>query len=467
AMDRLENEALARGWTEEQWTSPFPNMDGETADNARLRKQWTTPFLRLRAVVTNGGALRPTGEQLTEAIRGLWRDLDVGEQLAKLEQDAAPHRFNPQLHSTVWQQANSLLDDVARAFAGESLSMAVWLAILEAGLSGLTVGVIPPALDQVLIGTVDRSRNPDLRLALLLGVNETVFPAPPPARTLLTEPDCAELRGCDVNIGPGIRRILAREQYLGYIACTRPRETLLLTFAQHDDGGTALNPSPFLSHIKRLFPQLAVEKFTGPGDAAPEHVCEWVPRLLRVGGGESWCGLADMPAFAPLRDRLKLFARPELPGRITALLAEALYGRELRTSVSRLEQFAGCAFRFFVNSGLQAGERRLFELDARQRGSFQHEALARFHFELERDAKRWHDLTPVGARQRMADVCTALVPEFGHGVLAASAAARFAARTMSRSLGDFVAAMTEWMRQYEFEPAVVEIDFGGGPEGLP
>ena len=68
-------------------------------------------------------------------------------------------------------------------------------AILEAGLAGLTVGVIPPALDQVLIGAVDRSRNPDLQLALVLGVNESVFPAPPPPRHLLTESDCAELGG--------------------------------------------------------------------------------------------------------------------------------------------------------------------------------------------------------------------------------------------------------------------------------
>jgi ATP-dependent helicase/nuclease subunit B len=40
----------------------------------------------------------------------------------------------------------------------------------------LTVGVIPPALDQVLIGAIDRSRNPELKLAIVLGLNEE-FPA--------------------------------------------------------------------------------------------------------------------------------------------------------------------------------------------------------------------------------------------------------------------------------------------------
>ena len=54
-----------------------------------------------------------------------------------------------------------------------------WLPVIEAGLANLTVGVIPPALDQVLIGAIDRARNPDLRLAFVLGLNEGVFPATP------------------------------------------------------------------------------------------------------------------------------------------------------------------------------------------------------------------------------------------------------------------------------------------------
>jgi ATP-dependent helicase/nuclease subunit B len=46
---------------------------------------------------------------------------------------------------------------------------------LEAGLASLTVGVVRFALDQVLIGAIDRSRNPDLKLALVLGLNQRAF----------------------------------------------------------------------------------------------------------------------------------------------------------------------------------------------------------------------------------------------------------------------------------------------------
>ena len=44
------------------------------------------------------------------------------------------------------------LDNLALAFATESMTLREWLPIVEAGLVNLTVGVIPPALDQVLLG---------------------------------------------------------------------------------------------------------------------------------------------------------------------------------------------------------------------------------------------------------------------------------------------------------------------------
>src|ERR1035441_1329456 len=85
----------------------------------------------------------------------------------------------------------------------------------------------------------------------------------------------------------------------------------------------------------------------------------------------------------------------------TLFRSEKLYGPVLQTSVSRLEEFAQCPFKFFVRSGLRAGERKIFELDARERGSFQHEVLKKFHDDLAKENKRWRDLTPPEARERI------------------------------------------------------------------
>ena len=176
---------------------------------------------------------------------------------------------------------NAWVDNVERAFDAEPLPLREWLPILEAGLAGLTVGVIPPALDQVSIGAIDRSRNPDIRLALVLGMNETVFPAPPQSSVLLTDADRAALEARGIGLSTA-RRQLGQERYFGYVACTRARQRLVLTYCLANSAGKPLNPSPFLSQFKQLFPALEFEIFPRTLDwRTSEHATELIAPLLR------------------------------------------------------------------------------------------------------------------------------------------------------------------------------------------
>jgi ATP-dependent helicase/nuclease subunit B len=148
-------------------------------------------------------------------------------------------------------------------------------------------------------------------------------------------------------------------------------------------------------------------------------------------------------------------------------MAARLYGPFLRTSVSRMEQFAACPFKFFVHSGLRAEERKLFELDIKEQGTFQHDVLALFHEQLRAEQKRWRDITPAEARERVAGIARGLVASYRDGLLEASEQTRFMARILTESLQDFVETLTGWMReQYQFDPVAVELPFGED-EGSP
>jgi len=461
-IDRLENEALARGWKGEAWFAPLPPDSGQSDWPERLRRKWIGPFSDFRNRLA-APPFRLDGPSLLQAVRALWRDLDAEK---KLQDWSAAEGGERAVHATVWQQMNQWLENLGLAFAGEALPARDWLPILEAGLAGLSVGVIPPALDQVLIGTIDRSRNPELKLALLLGVNESVFPAAPPSGRLLGEADREALAQCDLPLGRGRREFLGRERFLGYIACTRSRGRLVVTSAQRDSDGNPLNPSPFFAHLNRLFSQAPLEKFAPPDWRQALHLGELAGPLAR--GGDRPPILRELlgrPAFASLRAQLAAFASVAEPEQLAPELAAQLYGPALRASVSRLEEFAACSFKFFVRSGLRAEERQRYELDVRERGSFQHAVLARFHEGLRREHKKWRDLAPAEARRRVQESVAELLPQFREGLLSASAQARFAARTVTESLQDFVAATVEWMAQYQFDPWEVELGFGmeGGP----
>ena len=479
-IDQFENAALEFGWRGPKWRQPeqSPGGPGSMDWFGKLGKKILPPFEKFAARLGQhqGG---PTGSRLADAVRELWDALSVEETLRnwslpdnETAADAADHSL---LHSTVWDQMNSWLDNVALAFPKEHLSLREWLPIVEAGLSNLTVGVVPPALDQVLIGAVDRARNPDLKVAFVLGVNEGVFPAASPALTILTQADCDELEQRGASLGLNLRERLARERYLCYIACTRAGEKLVLTCSRQNAAGKTLNPSSLMTHLQTLFPALALSEFRHDPDwREAQHRIEMVAPLAEIGrhGDESipenWRHFIQLPPLANLRKCLDTLAEPDPGENISPELAEALYGPALQTSVSGLEEFAQCPFRFFIHSGLRAEERKQFELDARERGSFQHEVLKVFHEQLKAEHKHWRDLTPAQARERIRDIAATLAPDYRDGLLRADDRSRFAARMLSESLQDFVETLVAWMhRQYEFDPAAVEFGFGFGAGGAP
>ena len=464
-IDRLENTALEFGWHGKKWREPLPDEFLE-----RIRKTILPPFEVFSARLGKT-SLKPDGVQLAGCLRELWDELRVEETLGKWGSpeldNLSPVTRHSSLHSTVWAQMNGWLDNLVLAFPREPLPLRDWLPVVEAGLAGLTVGVIPPVLDEVLIGAVDRARNPDLKLALVLGLNESVFPATPAAPAILTDADRDELEQSGVALGPDLRERLSRERFFGYIACTRASEKLVLTFSRHDADGRALNPSPFVAHLRNIFPALEVEAFQNEiGPAEAEHANELIPFLVQTQNSKSkiqnWGMLLKLPALKILADGLATLREPDPAEMLSPVLAETLFGSTLQTSVSRLEEFAQCPFKFFVRSGLHAGERKIFELDARERGSFQHEVLKKFHDDLAQKNKRWRDLTPPEARAQIRIVAGELMENFRGGLMRETAQTRFEARTMTEALQDFVEVIVAWMRgQYEFDPAAAELNFGG------
>ncbi len=508
-IDDLENLALEFGWRGRKWREPLPLENCE-----RLRKIIFPPFETFfnRLDKTN---FKPDGEQLAVALRALWNDLDVQatlEQWTLDEEKSSSAIRHSSPHQTVWNQINDWLDNVALAFSHDPLPLREWLPILEAGLANLTVGMVPPALDQVLIGAVDRARNPDLKLVLALGMNETVFPAAPAAQIILTDADRDEL--ChSLSLGPDLRERLARERYYGYIACTRASEKLVATFSRHTTDGKSLNPSPFITHLRQVFPGLEIEEFSANFDWCKiEHANELAVEIVRsasvpgrsyvampthfanlqtthsldnAGSGDGrspaqqakgldantpalFSQLLKIPALTELVNKLSQMREPELSEGLSPALAEKLYGLTLRTSASRLEEFAACPFRFFVRSGLRAGERKVFELDARERGSFQHEVLKIFHDQLTVEGKRWRDLAPADARARVGKIAAGQTEHYRDGLLRDTAESRFAARALAESLQDFVEIIVTWLReQNDFDPAAAELGFGGKDDRVP
>jgi ATP-dependent helicase/nuclease subunit B len=194
-----------------------------------------------------------------------------------------------------------------------------------------------------------------------------------------------------------------------------------------------------------------------------QHDCELLPLLLP--DSKRAINLASHSVFARQIEALSWCRVEPVFSPLPAGLADRLYGNPLHTSVSKFEDFPACPFKFFVRSGLNAKERKTFELESKQQGSFQHKLLELFHKDLQKFQLRWRDLQPMEARQRIRNIAEKIIPEFGGGIMIAKPENQFLAHIYTGLIEDFVAQIIAWMQQqWLFDPVEVEIGFGNDEE---
>src|SRR6185312_8044694 len=125
-IDRLENEALARGWKGVMWQEPIhiENQPQLSEQLESIRKKIILPFKKLVAQLMVHQN-RPTGPQLAAALRVLWEDLRLEEQLQKWSEETPSRAFAAlgSVHSTVWTQMESWLQNISLAFDNEPMAL--------------------------------------------------------------------------------------------------------------------------------------------------------------------------------------------------------------------------------------------------------------------------------------------------------------------------------------------------------
>jgi ATP-dependent helicase/nuclease subunit B len=144
---------------------------------------------------------------------------------------------------------------------------------------------------------------------------------------------------------------------------------------------------------------------------------------------------------------------------ISRAVAEAIYGRTLHSSVTRLEQFASCAFAHFLRYGLNIEEREESGFAGIDIGNLYHAALLKYSEKVEASEFDWFDITDA-AREEFAErsLCEA-VEEYSNLSLYDSAENRHMADRMTDIFKQTTWALTRQVQAGTFVPTSFELSF--------
>lgn len=387
-IDLLENYCLAFGVTGSDWTNdrPWtfddpagPGFDQEPID--AVRREVVRPLLGLKRQLD--AISPPSARGVVEAVLGLLSHLKVEETLQtwtdQVRTASGPEGDRGEGQEAVQAHAwlEEILDEFQEVFDDQTADADHWVAVLGSALSQASLALIPPTLDQVLVGTIERSRHPDLRAVFLVGVTQRQFPTPLSQGGLLTDDDRESLRCAGLSLAGGTRDALAARRYLAYVALTRASELLVLSYPAVDEQGSPTMRSPWVDDLQKLFDDLVVEQ-VAPEPAELQDVLSPMDVADLV---FSRCEDLEQAFGALEREGVQLPGRwvhAALDGRSEACLdadTAALLGSPLSTSATRLSTFASCPYRHFARYTLGLEPRQEFRLRPLDVGDFHHRVL--------------------------------------------------------------------------------------------
>ena len=475
--DRLENYVLARGirgisgWKKE-WRYPLKGMEEEELSELNeLRQRALIGLQDLRSVLTKKDT---DAETMSRALYGYIAELGIQEKL-KVRKEAFEEEGNLSLakeYDQIYGMIMELLDKLVMLLGTCVMSLEEYAELLDAGLSELKVGLIPAGTDQVVVGDMERSRLKDIRVLFFTGVNEGNVPKEKSRGGLLSEMDREILASQEVELAPTSRQETCIQKFYMYMSLTIPSEELHLSWSLADADGNALRPSYLIASMQELFPKVEVrtdrdrellDRLSVPEGNLPELT----EALQAAREGEPspeqksllrWYG--EQPAWQEKLERLMdavFYRREEDP--IGKAAARALYGTLLEGSVTRLEQFAACAYAHFLQYGLRLQERETYGLQAIDMGNVFHDALKYFSDTVEKSEYGWFRVPEDKRTEWMEQALERALESCAEKGLTEQASDAYVVERMKR-IGQRTAwAFLEQLKKGTFLPEQTEVSF--------
>lgn len=376
-------------------------------------------------------------------------------------------------YAQIYRLVMDLLDQVYELLGEEEISRQEFADILEAGFGEITVGTIPQNVDRIVVGDMERTRLKQVKVLFFLGVNDGNIPKNASKGGIISDMDREFLIESGTEMAPSPRQQMYIQRLYLYLNMTKPSEQLYLSYAKVNCEGKGIRPSYLIDTVRKLFPAMSVEypqnrsrleQIEGRQEGArylAEELREYVEgTLLEEERQDFYLMYRAYEADAAGRDLLTraAFRRYRESG-LSRIVARALYGQQLENSVSRLETYAACACRHFLQYGLSLQEREEFGFEASDMGTVYHAVLENFAGKLAESNLTWWDFTEDFAAKAVKESVEAYAATYGETVLYSSARNEYAITRMSRILTRTVLTLQKHLKQGSFQPDDYELSF--------
>lgn len=390
----LENYCKKWGIKYNKWFKEFnyEEMNEEQTKLENIRKQITQPLVNLKEEISKN----KTAREITKCLYNFLIKNHINEILDNKIKEIGSHEINSE-YNTSYKILAQILDEIVSCFGDEKMDFDKYKDLIQIGFSQSELGKIPMSQDQVILGDSKRSRNSNVKICFICGVNDGFFPTVNNFEGFLNDSDREKLKSAGMEIAKTSVELLYEENFEIYNILSMASDKVYISYASSDKEGKSIRPSILIKKIKRFFPNLNEESdiiskkyyITNKTATFDDAIAVYRECLEGIETSDEWktainyYKINDAEKFEKVVNGINY---TNLADTISEENIKKLYGNKLNTSVSRLEQYRRCPFSFHLKYGLKLKENQEFQIQTIDTGSFMHEIIDEF-FEMIEEKK--------------------------------------------------------------------------------
>lgn len=474
--DKLDSYVMAtgiRGFS--AWKKPFTRKprsyeEEEVKQLDEIRKKFIQEVETIREKLKKDATL----EEKMVALYEFFDEMDYEKKIKKeqLSFEERGEKVLAKIYDQVFEAVISLMERLVEILGNDHVSIRELEKMLDVGWKELKLGVIPPGLDQIVVGDIERTRLKNIKVLFFVGINEGIIPKSAQGHGVLSDMERERLKEGQLELAPTTREEAYIQQFYLYLNMTKPSDYMYLSLSKIDLDGKTIRPSFLIHRIKQIFPRISVldesQTKTYPiltREDSFEYMMEGFENYLAGNKDKTWEAMADIFSEST-KGKLQLermilsifYYNQELP--LSKAVARALYGVTMRNSVTRLERYAGCAFAHFLRYGLALQERSQFKIYSVDIGNVLHKTMELFSKNIA--SSKEYDWKTITDEQRdlLAKQCVQkAVEEYDLDVLKDCARNRYMMHTFERIAKRTLWALQSHIKLGDFEPYAFEFNF--------
>lgn len=365
----------------------------------------------------------------------------------------------------IYRKTIELLEQLDAILGAEIISIDELCQIIDAGFEEMKIGIIPPSVDCVTVGDIERSRLEHVKVLFVLGVNEGLIPKAPVTRGILSEAERILLYESDIELAPTANEKSYIQNYYLYLNMTEPEKALHLSYHTVNQDGSSAKASRIYQMIKKMFScvkEIDAKRLVGIDRITyADNVRHFVDDL----GNDYICDLIlyyymTNPAYSgKFKTMINLLMEEAAKDSISREAAAELYSEFDRLSVSRIEGFAKCPFSHYAKYGLNLEPRLVYEMNALDVGTLFHSVLEGVANKLRTEKRHYGDLTEDERLQLVAAAFEVESEYLSQNFFADSSTNTHMKKRLEGMIDKTIWALGEQINAGEFRPSEFEYSF--------